>query len=87
MTLSVTIADGAMIVASRDGTLATIPRTAEGWDFEALASRLHEIHAAHPREDAVILTADPMVPYEAIVAAMDAIHEDFDDVRLSAGVR
>jgi biopolymer transport protein ExbD len=85
--LSVTVADGAILVASRHGRLEAIPRGAEGHDFAALAARLAEVRAAHPDERAVILSADPMVPYEAIVAAMDAIHGSFEDVRLSAGVR
>ncbi len=85
--LSVTVADGAMVVASRHGRLEAIPRGADGYDFAALAARLAEVHEAHPEERAVILSADPMVPYEAIVAAMDAIHGSFEDVRLSAGVR
>jgi len=85
--LSVTLADGAILVASRHGQLEAIPRGVEGYDFEALAARLAEVHEAHPEERAVILTADPMVPYESIVSAMDAIHGSFEDVRLSAGVR
>ncbi len=87
MDLSVTIADGALLVASREGAIATIPRTADGWDFAALGVRLAALREALPEERAVILTADPMVPYEAVVAAMDAIHGSFDDVWLSAGVR
>lgn len=85
--LSVTVADGAILVASRHGRLEAIPRGPAGYDFAALAARLTEVREAHPEERAVILSADPMVPYESIVAAMDAIHGSFEDVRLSAGVR
>lgn len=99
MQLSVTVADGGIIVASREGRLApgceevggatspTVPRAGRGYDFEALASCLTRIHERFPQEREVVLTADPGVQYEWLIGAMDAIAPNFEDIRLSAGVR
>ena len=99
MQLSVTVADGGILVASREGRLAagceevgaatrpTVPRAGRGYDFEALAACLARIHERFPEEREVILTADPGVQYESLIGAMDAIAPNFEHIRLSAGVR
>ena len=88
MELSVTLPDEAVVLASREGRIARLPNPRPGvYDFDGLGAQLARTHEALPDEHAVVLTADPMVPYEALIGAMDAIHGSFEDVRLSAGVR
>ncbi|MBX3274382.1 MAG: biopolymer transporter ExbD [Sandaracinaceae bacterium] len=86
--LSVTVTDTGLVLAGRSGRHATVPRAPDGaYDFAALGVALARARTAHPRERAVTLSADPMVPYADLVAAMDAIRGPFEQVRLSAGVR
>ena len=102
--LSVTVADGGIIVAARGGRLGpgcegttdeatpTVARAAGGHDFAALRACLERVSDRFPDEREVILSADPSVPYQDLVAAMDAARGDadrplFTDVRLSAGLR
>ncbi|MBX7194621.1 MAG: biopolymer transporter ExbD [Sandaracinaceae bacterium] len=64
----------------------------DGHEWEALRDCARRVHAAFPLEHEVRLTADPLVPYEDTIAAMDALRGDedgllFDDVLLAAGVR
>ncbi len=73
-----------------DATGATIVRDGHEWD--ALRDCARRVHEAYPREDEVRLTADPLIPYEDTIAAMDALRGDdegplFTDVMLAAGVR
>lgn len=102
--LSVTIADEGIFVASRTGRLApgcagtseaaspTVARGAAGHDFAALRACLTRVSDRFPDEREVILSADPLVPYEDLIRAMDAARGDaerplFPRVRLSAGLR
>ena len=96
--LSVTVTEGAIVVATREGRLAPgcervaagPAPTIAGHGFDALGACLAAVHARHPGEDELILTAAPTVRYEALVRAMDAARGDggrFPRVRLSAGVR
>jgi len=99
MDLSVTLADQGIIVASSAGQLApgcsavggtpgtTVPRVGGRYDFDSLASCLERVHSRFPEESAMTLTADPAVPYEAVISAMDAIQPSFEETRISAGVR
>lgn len=105
LNLSVTIADNGIIVSGSGGKLApgcermqegrviTVPRRSDGsypWaDLTACAARVHN---QFRDETQVILSADPNIEYEHIIAAMDALRVNgtetlFPDVMLSAGVR
>ncbi|HCF61012.1 MAG TPA: biopolymer transporter ExbD [Myxococcales bacterium] len=54
----------------------TIPRGADGsYDYATLTAKMLEIKKAFPEESKVILGADPAVPYETLVATMDACRE------------
>ena len=73
-----------------DPSTPTIVR--DGHEWQALRDCAVRVHAAYPRENEVRLTADPLVPYEDTIAAMDALRGTesallFDDVMLAAGVR
>lgn len=102
--LSVSITGRGIVVAGQRGWLApgcgdtspsavvTVPRTGRGHDYDALRACAERVHAAYPHERSVILTADPEVAYEDVIAAMDAMRGSeeaplFSRVRLSAGVR
>lgn len=106
LSLSVTITEHGAVVAGEGARLApgcaetitgnsrtiTVPATGAGQDFDGLRDCLERVHARFPEEDSVILSADPMIPYDAIVHAMDAARGPegdpwFPRVRLSAGVR
>ena len=99
MQLSVTVADRGIIVASNAGQLGpgcdavggpaglTIPTVDGRYDFAALGSCLERVHARFPEEREMILSADPAVPYEAVIGALDAIRPSFEETRISAGVR
>ncbi len=74
------------------GRVFAVPRTGDGYDFEALAACAATVHAAFPAERRVTLSADPEVWYENVTQAMDALRgtEDaplFPEVLLSAGIR
>lgn len=104
LNLSVTVAEEGVFVSGEGAHLApgcadttsravvTVPRTARGQDFAGLRDCLRAVHRRFPEEDSLILTADPLVPYEDVVQAMDAARGDahepwFSRVRLSAGLR
>lgn len=103
--LSVTLTSRGIVVASRNGIVApgcegvgpgvTIPSVSGADarpDFTALSDCISRVHSRYPTESRVILSADPDVPYEDLIGAMDAVREDgdgplFSDVLISAGVR
>jgi biopolymer transport protein ExbD len=76
--------------ATGDPRAPTILR--DGHEWAALAGCAARVHAAYPDEREVRVSADPNVPYEDVIAAMDALRSDergelFPDVLLAAGVR
>jgi biopolymer transport protein TolR len=97
--LSVTLADPGIVVAGSNGVVApgcdavgpggvTVP----GRDWSSLRACLRRIKDRHPGERELILSADPTVPYEELVRAMDTVRADargelFPELQLSAGVR
>lgn len=68
----------------------TIPLLASGkYDYTTLTRKMVDIKNGFPDESKVILMADQAVPYEVLVATMDAIRDDagrrlFYDVVLGA---
>ncbi|UJR83490.1 ExbD/TolR family protein [Sandaracinus amylolyticus] len=76
---------------TRTYTIA-IPRRDGAIDFTALSSCAARLHASLTHDDRVILGADPNVPYDELIRAMDALRADgdrplFSEILLSAGVR
>ena len=57
-------------------TPPTISRKGGEYDYEALTAKMVQIKAAFPTETRVIITADPDIEYEALVATMDAVREN-----------
>lgn len=88
LNLSVTVADGGVIVSGEGAHLApgcaettssaviTVPRTLDGQDFASLRECLRQVHRRFPEEDSLILTADPAVPYADVIRAIDAARGD-----------
>jgi biopolymer transport protein TolR len=106
LNLNVTLTDGGVIVTGSGGKLApgcaevasgrvmTVPKKGTDYDWTALTECVAKIKAV-PKfadETEVIIGADPMIHYEHVVAAMDAVRTDgkqalFPKVLLSAGIR
>ncbi|MDQ3036528.1 MAG: biopolymer transporter ExbD [Myxococcota bacterium] len=103
-TVSVTLAASGIVVAGPGGyvsvgcdhtsrALATaVPRRDGRYDWAALSACMERVRDAGSTGDQVIVTADPTVPYEDVLHAMDAVRARgdrplFGEVLLSAGVR
>ena len=104
LNLNVTLTDGGIIVTGSGGKLApgcqdvssgrvmTVPKKGNDYDWSALTDCATKIKARFSDENEVIVGADPMIHYEFVVAAMDALRGNaqqplFPKVLLSAGVR
>ncbi len=104
LNLSVTVTESGIIVAGSGGKLAagcentqggrvlTVPNQGSRYDWEALTQCVSRVKKEYPEEKQVIIQADPMIEYEHIVGAMDAVRKTgeqmlFPDILLSAGVR
>lgn len=105
LNLNVTLTDTGIIVTGSGGKLApgcqtvtsgaviTVPMSGKDvYDWKGLTDCAVQIKTKYTSEKDVIVGADPMVHYEHVVAAMDALRSDgkqelFPSVLLSAGVR
>ncbi len=98
--LTATITDRGVVLSGHDGfvapgceqTSSAAVTTIAGHDYEALRACAERLHAAYPIERSVIITADPAVEYEHVIATMDAMRGSddaplFPGVRLAAGLR
>jgi biopolymer transport protein ExbD len=86
LSLTVHVSHGGLRLASRDGVQAPLP------DLPSLHRALLAIKAQHPDELELVVSADADIPYEQVVAAMDAARSDgghplFPAVSLAAGVQ
>jgi len=105
LNLNLTITKSGIILAGSGGKLApgctmvspgsviTVPTLAnQEQDWNGLTNCVAEIKKEFPDETKVTISADPLIPYDHVVHAMDAVraqgpNELFPDVLLSAGVR
>ena len=105
LNLNVTVTGKGVIVTGSGGKLApgcertepggsiTVAKTRDGkYDWKALTDCADRVKKAFPTEDSVTVSADPIVAYENIVAAMDAVRakgkdELFPRVLIAVGVR
>ncbi|MCA9580462.1 MAG: biopolymer transporter ExbD [Myxococcales bacterium] len=104
LNLSVTITDQGVIVTGSGGKLAqgcqtttggavmTVPKKGRDYDWAGLTECVFQVKQQFPDEVEVIVTADPLIEYQDVVFAMDALRnkgeqELFTDVLISAGVR
>ena len=104
LNLNLTVTSAGIIVSGSNGKLApgcqttasgrviTVPRSGKSYNWKALSDCVSLVKREFPDEDQVIVSADPLIEYQHIVAAMDSVrsYEDkelFPNVLLSAGVR
>jgi biopolymer transport protein ExbD len=86
--LEVVVRKSSLIVQDRNsGPLVEIPSGAGGYEYEALTSYLGRVKARFPDLRNATLLLEQDVPYDTIVAAMDAIRssEGTVDGRLARG--
>ena len=74
--LEVIVREGQIEVGDRNvGALGVYPKAADGYDYEALSTKLTEIKEAYPEKTdaAILLEAD--IPYDTLVQVMDRVRE------------
>jgi len=104
LNLNVTVTREGVVVSGSGGKLArgctttapgkviTVPAGMNGeHDWQGLTTCVTRVKEQFEDETRVTISADPEVPYEDVIAAMDAVrgrdNELFPDVLLSAGIR
>ena len=105
LNLNVTLAQRGIIVAGASGKLApgcettqsgadaiTVVKCGFFYDWVALTACIAKVKHEFPDETKVTVSADPLVPFQDLLSAMDAVRTDgtnemFTDVVISAGVR
>ncbi|HEY8432854.1 MAG TPA: biopolymer transporter ExbD [Sandaracinaceae bacterium] len=104
LNLSVTLTRAGVIVGASGGFMAqgctttaprgvvSVPTRNGSYDWQGLTRCARRIKNEFPDETRVILSADPEIEYEHLIAAMDALRSDgtdqlFPEVMLSAGLR
>jgi biopolymer transport protein ExbD len=65
--------DGLVIQDKNSGPLQPLPNTAQGYDFDGLSAYLGRVKARFPDMQAATVLLEPEIPYETIVATMDAV--------------
>jgi hypothetical protein len=82
--LTLALTDQGFILASRDRTLARLPRIAGGaYDLEGLQAALRSAKQRFPTQDSIILLIEDGVIYDDIVHAMDRCRALFPAVSLA----
>jgi biopolymer transport protein ExbD len=104
LNLNITITENGVIVTGSGGKLApgctnvatgrvvTVPKKGGDYDWEGLTACAAEVKKEFPDETQVTVSGEPLVEFQYVVDAMDAMRADgdeelFPDVMLSAGVR
>jgi biopolymer transport protein ExbD len=65
--------DGLMVQDKNSGPLQPLPNTADGYDFDGLNSYLTRVKARFPELKAATVLLEQSVPYDTIIATMDAV--------------
>lgn len=104
LNLNVTVTEKGVLVSGSGGKLApgcertetggavTVPKKSDKYDWKALTECVAKVKKAFPGEETVTVSANPIIAYENVVAAMDAVRnkgneELFPHVMISVGVR
>lgn len=104
LNLNVTVVENGVIVAGSGGKLSpdcettsagrvvTVPKVNGEFDWEGLTNCVAKVKERFPEETQVTVSADPLIEYQHLIKAMDALRsrgsdELFPRVLLSAGVR
>lgn len=84
LNLNVTISGTGFIIAGSGGVLyqdnipgklPTVPKQGNQYDYAALVALVAKLKDSFPDESSVILAANPDIPYEEVVRAMDSLRE------------
>ncbi|HVV51053.1 MAG TPA: biopolymer transporter ExbD [Polyangia bacterium] len=96
LNLTVTVGSGGFVVAASGGVLPVIPKLPSGqYDYPALTAKLKEIKSNpdNAEETKANFNADANIPYDIVVATLDAMRTDeatgkilFPDVAFAAGI-
>jgi len=73
--LIVTLQQDAVTVRGGGLSVVRLPRQNGQYDLAGLATTLRQIKSAYPQEKALILLSEPDIPYESLIAVMDACRE------------
>ncbi len=73
--LVVTLRQDGVTVLGSDIKRAQFPKKKSLYALEGLSDLLEQVKAKHPQESALILLSEPEIPYEALIAVMDACRE------------
>jgi biopolymer transport protein ExbD len=65
--------DGLVVQDKNSGPLQPLPMTEKGYDFDGLTSYLTRVKAKFPEMKAATVLLEQDIPYETIVATMDAV--------------
>ena len=71
--LVVSLDDHGFVVATTAGDRHVIPRLAHELDIAGLCERLNTYRDAYPDEHGITVAPDDGIPFEAIIATMDAV--------------
>jgi biopolymer transport protein ExbD len=96
LNLTITVGSSGYVVAASGGVLPAIPKLPNGqYDYKTLTTKLKEIKTNPDNADETKATfnADAMIPYDIVIATLDAMRqaEDgkilFPDVNFAAGIQ
>lgn len=73
--LVVTLREKGVTVLGSDIDRTRFPKKESVYELEGLSELLMQVKAKHPGENALILLSEPEIPYEALIAVMDACRE------------
>jgi biopolymer transport protein ExbD len=65
--------DGLVVQDKNSGPLQPLPKTAQGYDFDGLSAYLSRVKARFPDMKAATVLLEQDIPYDTIVATMDAV--------------
>ena len=96
LNLTITVGGSGYIVGASGGVLPTIPKLANGqYDYKTLTTKLKEIktNPDNAEETKATFNADANIPYDIVIATLDAMRQAddgkvlFPDVNFAAGIQ
>jgi len=77
--LSVVVRPEAMILANNGNEIGRYARAGESYELAGLTTQLQTLKDATPDDERITLLLEPGIPYEVLVALMDAVRSDLGD--------
>ena len=72
--LEIIVREGQIEVGDRTvGALGIYPKTADGYDYDALSQKLSEIKLSYPHKTDAAILLESNIPYDTLVQVMDRI--------------